>query len=58
MNRIEKEFDAKCPGKRKEIRTLILKELKRIRLIGFPERSDISGIAAAITKNILNILEG
>ena len=57
MNRTEKDFDVKHPGKRAQIRNHILKELKRIRLIGFPERNDISGMAASLTKNILTILE-
>lgn len=57
MNRIEREFDRDNPGKRRQIRAHILKELQRIRVVGFPERNDLSGIAASITKNILNILE-
>ncbi len=57
MNRIEKEFDVNYPGKRAEIRTHILKELKRLRQLGFPDRNDLSGIAASLTKKILTILE-
>ena len=57
MNRVEKEFDHKYPGKRADIRNHILKELKRIRIVGFPERNDLSGMAASLTKNILTILE-
>lgn len=57
MNRTEKEFDVKYPGKRAQIRNHILKELRRIRIVGFPERTDISGMAASLTKNILTILE-
>lgn len=57
MNRNEKEFDQKHPEKRAKIRNLLNKELKRLRRLGFPERNDISGIAASMTKNIINILE-
>ena len=57
MNRNEKEFDQKHPEKRTRIRNLLNKELKRLKLVGFPERTDISGIAASMTKNIINILE-
>ena len=57
MNRTEREFDQKHPGKRAQIRNHILKELRRIRIVGFPERPDISGMAASLTKNILTILE-
>ena len=56
MNNNEREFDIKYPGKRAAIRNHILKELKRIRIVGFPERRDISGMAASITKNIITIL--
>ena len=56
MNRNEREFDRKYPGKRIKIMNLLKDELRRLKQIGFPTYH-VSNIADCLTKHVINILE-
>ena len=55
LNTNELDFDHKFPGLRKKITVFLSRELKNLKIIGFPDY-DLHSIAKTYTKNIINLL--
>ena len=55
LSRNELEFDIKFPGLRKKIIIFLTRELRNLKIIGFPDY-DLMNIAKTFTRNIINLL--